>query len=98
MWEMDANRLVGGKQVSLPLTNNRNTRLAKLNRQGNFLPLCRINKASGPKSCALHSNLHSVSPFVTRRKSQINPDCGVESPFVKSGEEDESSTSPEKLP
>ncbi|VVB09585.1 unnamed protein product [Arabis nemorensis] len=93
---MESSRLVGGKQVSLPLTN-RTTRLAKLNtRQGNFLPL---SKASSPKPCALLTNLHSVSPFVTRRKSQINPDCGVESPFVKLEDEDDSSCSSlEKLP
>nr|VDC98283.1 unnamed protein product [Brassica oleracea] len=68
-------RLVGGNQVSLPLTTTTtHHRFAKVKRQGNFQP---INDVSAPQSCSLHANPHSVSPFVTRRKSQINPDCGV---------------------
>ncbi|KAF8097636.1 hypothetical protein N665_0284s0005 [Sinapis alba] len=65
-------RLIGGNRVSLPLTTTHH-RFAKAKR--NFQPLSRINDVSVPQTCS--SNPHSVSPFVTRRKSQINPDCGV---------------------
>lgn len=92
---MESSRVVGGKQVSVPLTN----RLAKVKRQENFLPISRINKVSGPQKCALHSTPNSMFPFVTRLKSQVNPDCGVESPFLHLGEEDDSScASLDKLP
>ncbi|ESQ53076.1 hypothetical protein EUTSA_v10024830mg [Eutrema salsugineum] len=81
-------RLVGGNQVSLPLKK----RFAKVKKQGKFLPISGINQVSRPQKCALHSNPHSNFPFVTRQKSQINPDCGVESLL---GEQDDSM---EKLP
>lgn len=78
-------RLVGGNQVSLPLTTTTtHHRFAKVKRQGNFQPR---NDVFAPQSCSLHANPHSVSPFVTRRKSQINSDCGV---FKLEEEEDDS--------
>ncbi|CAH8273718.1 unnamed protein product [Arabidopsis lyrata] len=88
---MESSRVVvGGQQVSLPFANRRNSRLAKPNiQQGTFLPITRINK-----KCSLHTNPTPMYPFVTRRKSQTNPDCGV----VKLGEEDHSCRSLDKLP
>ncbi|KAJ0233593.1 Protein DETOXIFICATION 45 [Hirschfeldia incana] len=78
-------RLVGGNKLSPPLTTTHH-RLAKVKRQRNFQP---INDVSAPQNCSsLHTtNPHSVSPFVTRRKSQINPDIGV---FELEEEEDDS--------
>lgn len=79
----------------LPLANRRNSSFAKPKiQQGTFLPLSRINNVSAPQKCSLHTNPNPMFPFVTRRKSQTNPDCGV----VKLGEEDDSCSSLDKLP
>ncbi|XP_023635535.1 protein DETOXIFICATION 45, chloroplastic isoform X1 [Capsella rubella] len=89
---MESSRVVAGKQVSLPW----NSRLAKVKRLrlGNF----RMSQVSGPQNCSLHTNPNPTFPFATRRKSQINPDCGVESPFANLEHKDLSSGSLEKLP
>ncbi|ANM68077.1 MATE efflux family protein [Arabidopsis thaliana] len=90
---MESSRVVVGG--GLPLANRRNSSFAKPKiQQGTFLPLSRINNVSAPQKCSLHTNPNPMFPFVTRRKSQTNPDCGV----VKLGEEDDSCSSLDKLP
>ncbi|WZZ10300.1 hypothetical protein YC2023_096221 [Brassica napus] len=63
-WEMESTasaRLVGGNQVSLPLTTTTHHRFAKVKRQGNFQPR---NDVFAPQAYSLHANPHSVSPEV----------------------------------
>ncbi|CAN8276819.1 unnamed protein product [Cochlearia groenlandica] len=77
-------KLVCGNQVSLPFTN----RLAKVKRQGNFRLLSRL-----PQKSPLYTVQHSVSPYVTRRRSHINSDSGVVKFEEEEEEEEDDSTS-----